>query len=77
MSPLGSVISVPILSDHPASKSIEHLYIREPLDIMAESKNVDSGLISRLQLIECIQKALYPNPNLSHKTHKINIVYIK
>ncbi len=38
ISPPGSVIGLPILSDHWASKCIEHLYIREPLDIMAESK---------------------------------------
>ncbi len=44
---------------------------------MAESKNLDSGLISRLQLIQCIHTAMNPNPNLSHKTHNINIVYIK
>ncbi len=33
-----------------------------------------SGAVARIQ---CIQKTLYPNPNLSHKTHRINIIYMK
>ncbi len=37
VSPPSGIIGLPILSDHLASKLIEHLYIREPLDIMAES----------------------------------------
>ncbi len=37
VSPPDSVIGLPILSDHLALKLRNHLCIREPLDIMAES----------------------------------------
>ncbi len=37
-SPPGSVIGLPILSNHLASKLINHLYTWEWLDIMAEPK---------------------------------------
>ncbi len=40
VSPRGSVVGLPILSDNPVSNLIEHLYIQEPLDIMTESKIV-------------------------------------
>ncbi len=39
VSPLSGVVRLSILSDHPSLKLIKHLCIRDPLDIMAESKS--------------------------------------
>ncbi len=38
VSPPSGIVWLPILSDHSVSKLIKHLFIGEPLDIMAESK---------------------------------------
>ncbi len=38
VSPPDSIVGLPLLSDHPASKLIKHLYTQDWLDIMAESK---------------------------------------